>query len=343
MKDHASDFNRDESTPVSRAEGRAALARTININTREQLYDVNIGNFKANSALLKRSRGIGSFIGKWEDEPVFLVGAGPSLGKNAGQLERVVENGWPIIAVDAVLPILSRFGVEPDLVFLIDTKPTQAIFLEGFKPKHTILLAVPCAHPDALAAWSGEVRFFNSWGHPDDEYQQLRWGRDFGSIGIGGNVSTAMLSFAVTFCGANPIIFVGHDFAFKQLSGYYPEGGIKERIPIGKTIKPTWDINGKTVLTDLSLASYRHYTEDFVADTRKIDAMNGRRKARYINATEGGILGTMEVPGKLLEDFEYSRLADVIDELETNPAAEAVGLAISETPDERVGAIADAV
>jgi hypothetical protein len=143
--------------------------------------------------------------------------------------------------------------------------------------------------------------------------------------------------------GANPIIFVGHDFAFKQLSGYYPEGGIKERIPIGKTIKPTWDINGKTVLTDLSLASYRHYTEDFVADTRKIDAMNGRRKARYINATEGGILGTMEVPGKLLEDFEYSRLADVIDELETNPAAEAVGLAISETPDERVGAIADAV
>lgn len=328
--------------PVSRQEGREALARTINIGTREQLYDLNMANYRANAPLLKKSRGIGAFIGRWEDTPIYLVGAGPSLGKNGSQLRRVADAGWPILAVDAALPILDRLGVEPDLAFIIDTKASQKLFFEGLKPEKTILLAVSCAHPEALAAWPREIRFFNSWGNPDDEYIHLRYGRDFGSIGIGGNVSTAMLSFAVTFCGASPIVLVGHDFAFKTLEGYYPEGGVKERIPVGKTIKPTWDIYGKTVFTDLSLASYRNYTEDFIKDAQRIDRFSGRR-TRFVNATEGGILGVMERPGPLMEEIEFSTLADVIDELEQERSAAAVGSEASSTPELRSGAIAAAV
>ena len=127
---------------------------------------------------------------------------------------------------------------------------------------------------------------------------------------------------------------------FKTLQGYFPEGGDERQVSKTKRSYPTWDINGDTVLTDLSLWSYATWTIDLIEHLREVVKL----PTRMVNATEGGILGTTLEPGRLNDCIEYKRLGDLIDELEvSNTSAHAVGPEMSRAPDSRDGAIAAAV
>ncbi len=314
---------------VTRSEALDALGRTMNIMTRAALKSPNLKNYKANRSMLKRSRGIGGFIDWKRGMPFFLVGAGPSLSSNVTELKRAKDNGWPILAVDAALPILARAGIEPDIVMMVDTKAWQTKFFDSVKlDTSTVMLAVSCAHPDAIAAWPGEIRFFNSCGGLDSQLIQLWNGRDFGSVIVGGNVSTGLLTFATAFCGAGTIVFVGQDFSYPSFEKYYADGGIREVRPVSKDRYPTWDIYGETVYTDLSLFGYKYWSEMWCKQINEIGPKL-RYTPRFVNATEGGILGTEDEPYKLMPEFEQKRLSDIIDEL---TGAQAV-VPVSNTPD----------
>lgn len=316
-------------TPTSSsAEGNAALHRTLNLNTQDAFRDLNMSNYRANSPNLKASRGIREIDGKYRRGVAFIVGAGPCLDKNIEELKRV-RGRWPIFACDAALPMLAKHGIEPDYAMVVDTKPLQKRFFELVKPgTKTTLLAVSCSSPDVIAAWPGEVLYFNSWGEDSDEKVQLQHGQDFGSIGVGGNVSTALLCLVSIFCEATTIVLVGHDFSFRP-DRYYATGGLQD---IGSTKhgKPWWDIYGETVYTNLQLWAYKNFTVDFVGHLRELDRQLeavgiAPMGYRIINATEGGILGTTEQFGVNSGLFEYAKLSDTISQLEAASVGSGVG------------------
>lgn len=311
-----------ELEPVSMPEANAALFRSINVMTHQVFYDQNVGNFKVNEERLKSGPGIiGHMQGIYKGGPAIIAGAGPSLNLNIDQVARAHREGIPVFAVDAAYPILRNAGVDPDWVVLIDSKPIQGEFFKGWSDTNATLLAIACAHEDAVAAWPGEVRYFNSLGTEEDEAIQMRYGRDFGSVAVGGNVATATLGLAFIITEADPIVLVGHDYSFPDMGRYYADGGVVKLVPDNKRVLPLWDIYGRTVQTDLSLWSYCVWTLELLDDLRNKYGLG----TRFINATEGGILGVTETPGELRDELEYARLVDVVDELLNTMTPDAVG------------------
>lgn len=297
-----------------------ALQRTINLATLEVLAPHNIDNYKSNSQSLKAGKGIYAAWAwderkkrqepHWLDQPCVIVAAGPSLSRNGSDLIHA-KGHIPILAVDAALPMLIDLGVEPDFVMVIDTTAKQTKFWAHIAEKvkrRITMLAIACCHPDVLRTWPAEsLYFFNSSGESADEEIQLEYGQDFGSLPIGGNVSTGLHSFAKLFLGCDPIIMVGHDFAYPCLDEYYARGGITDNIPRSKKQFRCVDVYGRPWMTDLSLWSYKSW---FERDVRRWkEYLPG---ARWINATEGGVLGCTEVPGLMLPQMEYIPLKQAL-------------------------------
>ena len=239
---------------------------------------------------------------------------------------RRVEGKHPILAVDAALPCLWAKGITPDFAMVVDTKAWQSQFFEDYNPGKTVLLAISCVHPDVLKAWRGEVRFFNTWADEKDTAVQLKYGQDFGSVDVGGNVSTTLLGFVKAFLSCNPIVFVGHDFSHpfgRFVDRYYAEGGIHTLRPTTKRHFRMHDIYGSIVETDLSLWQYKVFTENWIRGlytqlAKLAEVTEGTVKTHtFVNATEGGILGTHE---EILENqtdiLEFGTLKETIDILE---------------------------
>lgn len=295
---------------VSFTEAMDALFRTQAVFSRGKLEHLNVLNYHANRDRLQAGRGLHEFADKYVGIPGILVAAGPSLLKNIDQLHRV-KGRYPILAVDAALRVLLDHGLDPDLVFVIDTKASHATLFHGVR-SHATLLACAAVHPETLAAWPGEIRYFNTWGDDDLHRLQLEVGQDFGSLSCGGNVSTAMAYFATAWLRCQPIILVGHDFSYIDFEQYYAGEHHQENRPHEKRRLTVYDHAGDPCLTDLSLFSYKEWTERFIRESTAKGAMT-----RWINATEGGILGLNE-DHEPIPLIEYRSLKDVLDHLENS-------------------------
>jgi hypothetical protein len=276
------------------------------------MKDKNISNYEENEGILKESNGITDLADFNIGKSIILVAAGPSLNKNIRYLKAAYRK-IPILCVDAAFPILLKNKIEPDIVFIVDTKPVQEIFFrESYPGIRTKLAAASCVHKKVIEAWKGEFYFFNAFGSDEDHEIQLKHGKDFGSLGVGGNVSSAVLWFSIAFSGSSRIIFVGHDFSYQNIQNYYARGTVDEMAADKKKRLPTWDIYGKTVFQDLSLKSYKEWTERTIRDLKtEIENLGG--KIEFINCTEGGTLGTTPEPNILLPYIEQKILKEEVE------------------------------
>lgn len=302
---------------VSLKDAHQAMQRTLNINTRNAFRGMGIKNYEANSPVLKAGRGVIDFEDKteWQRKPAFLVGAGPCLEKNASSLSRV-KGRYPILACDAAYkPLMERHGIVPDLVFCVDIKDHQKDLWAGLDTSQSCLITCSAVDPSTIESWQGEIRFFNTLGDDKEaEHLQLKYGKQFGTILVGGNVSSAMMTFARMYLHANPQVFVGHDYSFPLTGQYYCLGANHDRAAWSKDVMEHHDIDGERVLTDISLYSYAVWTEDMVRSFQDNFREHGLPIPEFINATEGGILGTVsDEPGENSDAYDYMTLDDAID------------------------------
>ena len=234
------------------------------------------GVFCPNCKKVFPSRGI--FAGK----AVFLVAAGPSLDKNGAELKRVCGK-YPIFAVDTVLNSLIKKGIKPDYVVTIEQDPLIKMCLKDVDTTDIALLAGTGTDPGFRNLWKGPVYVFDSpYADKRDRIARQKYLGDIGWVTPGGNVSTIMLGLAIGGF-ASPLVLVGHDFSYESLERYYPDGGPKSMVPL-KTVYSTHDIYGREVYCDAALYGYKDWTEKAVATVRG-------PIFRFVNATEGGILG----------------------------------------------------
>jgi hypothetical protein len=128
---------------------------------------------------------------------------------------------------------------------------------------------------------SAKHRFLFGLGlFPDPLFEKFGFGKS--TLEVWGSVSTAALDLACRMA-ANPVIFVGQDFAFSW-GREYASHTIFHNNPFspelgGPLEEP--DIWGQPVRTTENLIAYRDFFVRKIASQRHI---------RFINATEGGIL-----------------------------------------------------
>lgn len=230
-------------------------------------------NIMLNAGLLPRGH-VATVAGDGRRTAV-VVGAGPSLSKNAAEL---AENAGKllVIATDASLGALFRHGVTPDFVVTLDDGPLTWNF---FAPHLDKLAKVPLVTPLTanhvlLRHYPGPLVFFRPPGFDG-------WARELGEglpeIPHGRCVGHLAFHFAERLAPER-ILLVGSDLAYAGGKSHHddmPSLACNRRIEADIEVE---GFDGGVARTTLAFYFYLRYFEEAVA----------RSVCRVVNCTEGG-------------------------------------------------------
>ena len=254
-----------------------------------------LDNFILNLPKVTASPGINIFAGSFKDTPAVIVSAGPSLDKNIHEL-RDKKDHILIIATDTTIKPLLSAGIEPHFVMTGDPSHANYLHLKGALTQESLLVMEATAHPQSPEGFEGRALacvFEKSILH-----SLAKLPGDKGALNTWGSVATMALDFAM-FVGCNPIVFIGQDLAYTggrlYCSKVYfedewfrglntPEEREKRLAELRAKNNPQvlTDIYGQPIETTRILIAYRDWIKRVIGE---------HTERRFINATEGGILG----------------------------------------------------
>ncbi|MBP3295520.1 MAG: motility associated factor glycosyltransferase family protein [Lachnospiraceae bacterium] len=225
-------------------------------------------------SMIGKSALLGDLFRKMSDKdmPIVLVGAGPSLEKNAEQLKDISGRAL-IIACTRATETLEKYGVKADLVVMID--PEEGHDYCAHDPNRTYsLLFYADSAIDIQKYYAGKGIYF---GFHQNLFPLTRLNEEQIRLATGGSVITCIFSYLLN-AGYRNFVLVGEDLAFddnqKTHSGSYlekAEGQIFE----------TMGINGSIVRTRADWNIFRMFFEQ---------ELERHPEITITDATEGGAL-----------------------------------------------------
>lgn len=174
---------------------------------------IGLHNLLANMESIVLNPYISCLKDKFKDVPAFIVANGPSLDKNIHELKEVQDKGLVISTESAIIPLMKNH-IKPDILTIIErTKYTYDYHFANIQyPDDIALLCLGLVDKRVFPSFSGpKIPIFrkqeaiNEWIN--------KYVGDGSSIAAGANVSHLALELAV-YLGANPIVFVGQDYAY---------------------------------------------------------------------------------------------------------------------------------
>ena len=260
------------------------LATCIGNSHQDNMHGLR--NLLANTKEILKCPYLSCMKGKYSGVPAIIVSNGPSLDGAVPLLKQVQGRGLMISVESAIVP-LTKNGIKPDILTALErTKSNYLLHFENRKYSPDIaLFALAMVDPRVFPSFSGEkIPIFR-------QGEELnRWFN--GNLGDGSELaagaSVAHLAVAVAmYLGADPIIFVGQDFA-------YGPGGVthsRDAAVLQEKGKQVRDIlrsiptvyvegnNGEMILTNQLWTNFRIGMENIISD---------HPEHRFYNATEGG-------------------------------------------------------
>ena len=287
---------------------------THRVRAREWISDV-----LENVELLEHSPCFLGLAEKYKNVPAFIVGAGPSLGKNAELLADATKKGI-VIAVNSSALALARRGVTPQVVACMESIDLSELLAQIPYLDDVVRAFSMTAHPKTLRTGKGPLLPVYE-GLP--QFTPLISLGQANGLAVCGSVSTLAFSLAQRL-GCSPIVMVGQDLAYTGGQAYAtgtPYEGSRVKLSAdgesleherSATLKAT---NGKLIESEplkrvkawggqgevhstIGFSAVRNWLE-LAAEVLGHD----RPEQRLINATEGGA----HVAG-----FEELTLAEVL-------------------------------
>ena len=258
---------------------------------------------------------------RFVQRPLFVVGAGPSLTKNA-HLLREVKGKAVIVAVSHALKALEAAGVTPDIVMALDAEDLRYHFDGCAAGKIEAIFASSTIHPGLFDIPAR--RFFTFAGSESmDPFLFNRLAPQPPVIITGGSVGTSAVGLAAMW-GCDPVVLVGMDLAFTggryyastscdgetkvavngttfQMQGFSPGYSAMESVvamrgePRNEPLLEAPGYYGGTVQTSTMFHVFRRWLESM--------GRSGKGKRQLFNCTEGGAL---------VENWESMPLAEMI-------------------------------
>lgn len=211
-------------------------------------------------------------------EAAIIVGAGPSLDKNAEQLRRVPPSAI-VVACDASLGALSRHGVEPDFIVSLEHSLSWRFFVDHLDVCARVPLIVPFeADHVTVRHYPGPVILVANrnlpecFGDAGDALTRLTYGQCVGHLAF--HVAETL----------NPerIVMIGFDLAFTDDQTHTKDVDVHLDDSFSEQFSylETTGIDGKPVKTELSLHFFKTYFEEQIKSI----------EIPVVDATEGGAL-----------------------------------------------------
>lgn len=225
-------------------------------------------NSYRNYPLVEKSKGVAYLLDSAKGMPAIVVGVGPSLDHSISAIKAAKGRAF-IISTDAAFRALLANGIKPDIVISYDCKPEQKLLWADIHPHDVPILFDTCAHPDAIASWTGPVLFYNHF-HQADQLSELILGHvnsHIGQIPSGGTVGNVALLLTKAL-GCSPAIAVGMDFCYAQEGAQW-----KYRARDYKWNQETgeWTPDEVKLIYDNSERLGRSYLKDFKGQTYRMD------------------------------------------------------------------------
>jgi len=281
----------------------------------------------ANLDVLRESRSFLALAGQYRGVPAFIVGAGPSLGKNGPLLAEAAQKGL-VFAVNSSARALASYGVEPQILACMESIDVSHL-LRGLPYIDRVVRAISLtAHPQTIRTGRGPLL------HVFEGIPQLNGPLSallgFSGLPVAGSVSTLAFALAQRL-GCSPIVLVGQDLAYTDGHAYARGSAYEEsRVRLGadgktlehdwcETLKsthnqgamkmhhreplrevPAWGGTG-TVMSTIGFGAVRAWLESAATVIAKECP-----EVRLVNATEGGA----RVAG-----FEEASLSEVLTDM----------------------------
>jgi hypothetical protein len=183
---------------------------THRLRAREWISDV-----LENLELLERSPTFLGLAEKYKDVPAFIVGAGPSLGKNGELLADAAKKGLVFAVNSSALALASR-GVTPQIVACMESLDLSELLAKIPYLDDVVRAFSMTAHPQSIRTGKGPLL---------PVYEALPQFTPLVSLGkasglaVCGSVSTMAFSLAQRL-GCSPIVLVGQDLAYTNGEAY---------------------------------------------------------------------------------------------------------------------------
>ena len=236
------------------------FASTLNEN-----FKSNIKNYDDNVDIL---------FNKYNNIPLYIISAGPSLDKNIKELKKAKGKGV-ILSVGRAVRSLLKENIEPDLIIIID--PQDFVYnsqLKGLDIDIPIIVLSTC-DKNVMLKYKGQKLIALQEGYtPAEEYAKQH---NHKLVQTGGSVATTALDVAINM-GCNPIIFVGQDLAYTD-GKTHSQSTYSKSIERYKNLREVEDIYGNTVHTPKNLYSYLRWIQNRIELEKNV---------KFIDATEGG-------------------------------------------------------
>ncbi|OOM79976.1 6-hydroxymethylpterin diphosphokinase MptE-like protein [Clostridium sp. BL-8] len=271
------------------------ISKKINRNTYKYLGKKFFDNSISNLKYIGESTPVNSLKNVYENKPVIIVSAGPSLIKNINELKGV--DNAVILTGGRNLGALLERDITPTCLGVIDPVENTYKLVENFIGKiNCPLLFNESSNPDVVKEHQAEKFFYSDCDLIEKAFKQK-----ITNLFAGGSVAHTLTNLAI-YMGCNPIIFIGQDLAYTDERKYSigcvdkdgnpnPDGNEDENNIYVK------GIDGKLVRTSLLFNDFRVALENLIEHNKNI---------KFINATEGGAN---------IEGTENRRLRDVLKEL----------------------------
>ena len=235
----------------------------------------------------KKAISITKLIHKFEEMPIIIVSAGPSLNYNMHYLKEV-RNKAVIMAVGSAIKILDSNGIVPHFRVAFDPSENEGKIFENITTDNSILIFSDTLYHEILERYEGDtIRMALDTGSLERYLFKELYDELF-LIKSGFSVANVALDLALKL-GSRKVIFMGQDLSYTEGS-LYAKGSWKEEESIdfekdGYT--KTTNAQGETVYTTRGFLGMRDLFESIIRANPGID---------YINATEKGlpIAGTVD-------------------------------------------------
>lgn len=241
---------------------------------------------------------------QYRGQPAFIIGNGPSLDKSIHHLKEIEDRGLIISTESAIIPLLKN-NITPHILTIIErTKYTYEYHFKNVHyPQDMALICLGLVDKQVFPAFPGaKIPLFRS-REAINEWLNRHVG-DGTALEAGANVSHLALELAV-YLGANPIVFVGQDYAYgpegvthsKDALYLQEEGKRAREILKSKPVIYVEGNEGKPVASNQLWLDFKQGLEGKIAT---------HSNKRIINATPGGarIKGAERRPlEKVIKDY----------------------------------------
>ncbi len=189
---------------------RSVNEATHRLRSREWISDV-----LENLELLADSPFFLGLAEKYKNVPAFIVGAGPSLGKNAELLADATKKGL-VFAVNSSALALARHGVTPQVVACMESLDLSELLSKIPYLDDVVRAFSMTAHPRTMRTGKGPLLPVYE-GLP--QFTPLLELAQASGLAVCGSVSTLAFSLAQRL-GCSPIVLVGQDLAYTDGHAY---------------------------------------------------------------------------------------------------------------------------